>query len=121
MAGITTNRACVLALDPRSAGVSATLTDTINYDGDVWNYQDYGPQYYDQCLLLAADAGASIITPYTLGLSGDGYWVPSQHTCNTYQRIEGGGTSVGWVTQSSSQRSAAARSCMVGYLSQQAP
>jgi UDP-3-O-[3-hydroxymyristoyl] glucosamine N-acyltransferase len=119
-AGITTSRACVLSRDPRSSGNSAPLNSTITYDGDVWNYQDYGSQYYDQCILLASNAGASIITPYTLGLSGDSYWVPSVHTCNTYEYITSSGNSYTYENTSSGARSST-KGCMVGYLSQQAP
>lgn len=115
---ISTNRTCVVAGDNRSGGISATLTNTRTYDGDVWIYQDYGNQYYDQCTLLAANAGASIITPYTIGLSGDNYWVATMHSCNVYHRIQGSGTDLGFDTQSSGQRSSTTRPCMVGYLSQ---
>ena len=116
-AGITTNRACVLSRDPRSSGITATLNSTQAYDGDTWVYQDYGSQYYDQCILLASNAGASIITPYTIGLSGDNYWVPSVHTCNTYEWVTGGGTSYAYQSISGGQRSTT-KSCMVGYISQ---
>ncbi len=116
-AGITTSRACVLTRDPRSSGITATLNSTTVYDGDTWIYQDYGSQHYDQCILLASDAGASIITPYTIGLTGDHYWVPSVHTCNTYEYVTGNGTSYTYQSIGGNQRSTT-KSCMVGYISQ---
>jgi UDP-3-O-[3-hydroxymyristoyl] glucosamine N-acyltransferase len=116
-AGITTSRACVLARDPRSPGITETLNSTRTYDGDVWNYQDYGSQYYDQCVLIASNAGASIITPYTIGLTGDGYWVPTVHACNTYEYISSNGNSYTYESVGGGARSTS-RPCMVGYLSE---
>jgi hypothetical protein len=66
---------------------------------------------------MASDAGASIITPYTIGLTGDGYWVPSVHTCNTYEYISGNGTSYTYENSGGGQRSTS-RPCMVGYMSE---
>ena len=61
----------------------------------VWFYQDMGSMYYDQCQNAAATRGASIITPYTVGLTGDNYWLTSTHQCNTYEYIYNSGYSMG--------------------------
>ncbi len=116
-AAISTSRACVIARDARdTTGHNSPLASTTTYDGDTWKYQDYGQKYYDECQLLASQAGASIITPGTIGTgTGDGYWVPSVHTCNTYEWITGSGGSYTYSSVGGSQRSPQA-TCMVGYL-----
>lgn len=116
-AAITTSRACVVGIDPRdSSSRNTPLNSSTTYDGESWQYQDYGTKYYDECQLLASQAGASIITPGTIGLgTGDGYFVPSVHTCNTFEWISGSGSSYTYATQNSGQRSPQ-QQCMVGYM-----
>ncbi|MFT6143324.1 MAG: hypothetical protein ACJAZO_002179 [Myxococcota bacterium] len=116
-AGIGTSRACVVARDARAGSQNnATPNNSTIYDGDTWIYQDHGAKYFDECQLLASQAGASIITPGTLGTgTGDGYWVPSVHTCNTYEWITGGGTSYAYANLGGSQRSPQ-QQCMIGYM-----
>ena len=62
----------------------------------MWHYQDFGLLYYDQCSVLASEHGAMIITPYTIGLSGDNYWISQTHQCNTYEYIDGSGFNLGY-------------------------
>ncbi len=116
-AGITTSRACVVARDGRdSSSHNSPLANSITHDGDTWKFQDYGQKYYDECQLLASQAGASIITPGTIGTgTGDGYWVPSVHTCNTYEWVTGSGGSYTYSSIGGGQRSPQA-TCMVGYM-----
>ncbi len=92
------------------------LSDTVTYDGQTWRFQDYGPRYFDECQLLAANAGAMLITPHTLGrTTSDNYWVHSQHTYNTYSWIVPGGSAFGHNDVGCNSRSSVQR-CMVGYV-----
>jgi hypothetical protein len=115
-AAITGSEACVIARDHRATTRDAALSDTVSYDGQTWRFQDYGPRFFDECQLLAANAGAMLITPHTLGrTTGDNYWVPSQHTYNTYSWITPGGSGFGHNDVGCSARSSMQR-CMVGYV-----
>ena len=108
--------ACVT---PSAANTTATsnnapLANVVSYDGQTWHYQDYGNLYYDQCQAIASNAGAQIITPYTLGMNGDNYWINSVHMCNTYEYIGCNGTCFSYDNLGSYQRSSVQR-CLVGY------
>ena len=93
---IFSNGACVLGRDSTAGSVNYQIPSTsILFENDVWLYQDLGSLYYDQCQNAAAKHGASIITPYTVGLTGDNYWLSSTHQCNTYEYIFNSGTSMG--------------------------
>lgn len=114
--GIGSSRACVVGRDARATSVDDVLYQSVTYDGESWSYQDYGTKFYDECTLLAANAGASIITPGTIGVgTGDGYWVSSVHQCNTYEHISGNGTSYTYNAASTNERSNQ-HQCMVGYM-----
>jgi len=83
-------------------------------------YQDFGTatynlMYYDQCQTLASQYGASIITPQTIGLSGDNYWIGSTHTCNTFEYFYNFGTAMCNWAFSVNYRSLT-RYCMIGYI-----
>jgi hypothetical protein len=114
-APITNTIACVVGRDARSNTRDGTLNSSIDYDGHRWRYQDYGLRYFDECFLLAANAGANIITPYTIGQTGDNYWVHSVHMCNTYEWITSNGTSFAYDSVGGGVRSSR-HSCMVGYI-----
>jgi hypothetical protein len=114
-ANIDAPQACVLGRDVRSTRRDATLASTTTYDGQVWRFQDYGPRYYDECMLLASDAGASMITPYTIGRTGADYWVHSVIACNVYNWITAGGTNFAYDNVGVAVRSSV-RNCMVGYV-----
>jgi hypothetical protein len=103
------------ATDSRSNQNNAQLNSTVNYDGQRWRYQDYGERHFDECFLLAANAGANIITPYTLGQTGDNYWLHSVHMCNTYEWITANGTGMGNDNVGAASRSSR-RLCLVGYI-----
>jgi hypothetical protein len=114
-AAVTSLQACVVGRDVRSTTRDAPLSQARTYEGQTWRYQDYGPRYYDECQLLASDAGASMITPYTIGLTGADYWVQTVHSCNTYVWITEGGTGFAHNDVSRGVRSSL-RNCMVGYV-----
>jgi hypothetical protein len=115
-AAINSDKACILGRDSRSNTRGAQLNSSIDYDGHRWRYQDYGTTYFDECFLYAANAGANIITPYTIGRNtGDNYWVMSTHMCNTYAWITNNGTNISHDNIGGNQRSSR-RSCMVGYI-----
>ena len=81
-------QSCVLGRDGRSEVHDKPLSNPteveVEQDGAKWAYQDLGLLHFDECLLAASEAGALIITPHTVGATGDGYWSQSQHMCNTY-------------------------------------
>lgn len=114
-ADISSQQPCILARDPHATINNAPLNQTVTYDGMTWHYQNHGTKYYDECQTLAGNAGAMIITPYTIGQSGDNYWINSVHMCNTYEWITGGGTNYGNDNIGSGARSSQ-RTCMVGYV-----
>ena len=114
-ASINSNVNCVVGRDARSNTRDGQLSESITYDGRRWRYQDYGLRHFDECFLLASNAGASIITPYTIGRTGDNYWVHSVHMCNTYEWITNNGRGFSYDNMGANQRSSR-RSCMVGYI-----
>ncbi len=114
-ADISSQQSCILARDPHATTNNSPLANTVVYDGMTWHYQDFGTKYYDECQTLAGNAGAMIITPYTIGQSADNYWVNSVHMCNTYEWITGSGTSFSYDNLGAYARSSQ-RSCMVGYV-----
>ena len=95
---------CVLGRDHRSNRNDQPLDSEITYDGHVWRYQDYGSVHFDQCMQYASDAGAIIITPYTIGQQGDNYWVHSVHMCCTYEWITNNGTNFAYDNVGGGQR-----------------
>ena len=103
---IASTGTCILGRDP-AAGTTNNLipANTITFENDVWFYQDMGSLYYDQCQTTAGVYGASIITPYTIGLLGDGYWFSSTHQCNTYEYVTNSGTGMGTESLGSGIRS----------------
>jgi len=107
------NRNCYLFRDPNAGATNNMVPNsTVLWDGDVWYYTNYGSGvYYDQCQLYASQHGASIITPQTIGLDGDNYWICSIYF-GTNQYFTLAGTSM-LSEQPYSSRSTA-RSCMVG-------
>ena len=70
------------------------------YDGDTWLYTDFSNGgalnniYYDQCQAYATQSGASIITPSTIGLSGEYYWLAGYTGTYAYQSIWNMGNSI---------------------------
>ena len=114
-ASINSNVNCVVGRDARSNTRDGQLSESITYDGRRWRYQDYGLRHFDECFLLASNAGASIITPYTIGRTGDNYWVHSVHMCNTYEWITNNGRGFAFDNLGAGRRSSR-RSCMVGYI-----
>jgi hypothetical protein len=114
-ATLSSSKTCILGRDPHAGQNNAPLNSTVEYDGWVWRYQDYGNKYYDECQTLAGNAGAMIITPYTIGKSGDGYWINSVHMCNTYEWITSSGGNFGVNNYGVAQRSSSQK-CMVGYV-----
>ena len=116
-ANIDSTRVCILGRDPHANTNDSPLANTVSYDGWVWHYQDFGNQFYDICQTLAGNAGAMIITPYTIGQSGDDYWINSVHMCNTYEWIIGSGNGFSYDNTSSGKRSSIHK-CMVGYVDQ---
>ena len=45
-------------------------------------YQDMGASvFYDQCQTYASQYGANIITPQTIGLTGENYWIATACAC----------------------------------------
>ena len=74
---------CVLARDLSATTNNLRPLNTILYDSNYWSYQDFGAQYYDVCTNLASTHGASIVTPWSLGLSSSkSYWIASTLTCS---------------------------------------
>jgi hypothetical protein len=118
-ADLSSNIPCVLARDP-NAGASNTLipSNSTVYDGDTWQYKDYGAGvYYDQCQYYAGLHGASIITPNTIGLTIDGnatYWVSSTHQCSTFEYFSISGNVMGY--ENANPARSTARSCLIGFL-----
>ena len=115
-ASITSSKACVLVRDPRSPPGVTPLSSTRVFDGDTWVYQDYGLKYFDECQLLASNAGASIIPGITIGLPAPNYHINTNNGCNVYYRTGTFGASQEPHTASSGARSGQ-RLCMVGYIS----
>jgi hypothetical protein len=115
---ISSSAPCILARDNDAGWLSSRLpSSSIFFDGDFWNYQDFGSSvFYDQCQNYAGLYGGSIITPQTIGLTGDNYWVASiNQQANTYQYFTNSGTFMGVEDLSADLRSSA-RSCMIGYI-----
>jgi len=112
---INTQLACVLGRDARSTRRDVALNSTVTYDGQTWRFQDYGLMHYDQCQLAASEAGATMITPYTIGRAGADYWVQSVIACNVYNWITAGGSGFAYDNLSGGARSSQ-RNCMVGYV-----
>lgn len=84
--------ACIVGRDHRSTLRNAPLSHAVNYDGQTWRYQDYGGRHFGECQLLAAQAGASMITPSTLGqVAVDRYWVHPQLANSAYTSVEPSG------------------------------
>jgi hypothetical protein len=71
--------------------------------------------FHEQNHQFSGVRGASIITPYTVGLVGDGYWLSSTHQCNTFEYITSSGTNLGYESLSSGVRSSS-RPCLIGYV-----
>jgi hypothetical protein len=97
---ISANYNCVLARSSAAGSNSNNiplLSSTV-YDGDTWLYTDFSNGgalnniYYDQCQAYATQSGASIITPSTIGLSGDYYWLAGYTGGYYYQSIYLGNT-----------------------------
>jgi hypothetical protein len=115
-AAVTSLQPCVVARDRRSTTRDAVLSETRTHEGQTWRYQDYGPRFYDECQLLASNAGASIITPHTVGLPATAaHWVHQIHLCNVYAYVNAAGTGFAYDNYGSGQRSSQQR-CMVGYV-----
>ena len=114
---ITGSQLCIVGRDPRATTFSSPLASTLTYDGNVWHYQNFGAMFYDQCQLLASNAGAMVITPYTLGLTGDNYFVSPQHACNVDDWVTNSGMSFGFEASSPGTRSTS-HLCMVGFVEQ---
>ncbi|MEI9936556.1 MAG: Ig-like domain-containing protein [Pseudomonadota bacterium] len=106
---------CNLVRDRQSGATNnAPLTGLVTYDGDVWRYQDFGVMYVDQCEKLASAAGASIITPWTIGLlNGDNYWHGVLHTCSVYSWSAANGA--GFAFDNTIAR-LSQKGCMLGYI-----
>ncbi len=107
---------CLVARETAALVNNLPVANRLTYDGHTWAWEDFGLQYYNKCVELASDHGASIITPWTLGLSTIyEYWIMSQDECNAYNWINGTGTN--WVVDdvvAETERSLEKR-CMIGY------
>jgi hypothetical protein len=108
---------CVLVRDPQSGQTNNNpLSNVIIYDGQQWNYQDYGATFYDECQLNAGQAGASIITPWTLGLgNGDNYWEGVGDTYTMYYSSTNNGNDSNYNYLNDNFDRGPQYSCMVGY------
>ncbi len=112
---LNNTRPCNLVRDRQSGATNdSPLANVITYDGDTWKYQDFGPMYIDQCEKLASAAGASIITPWTIGLpNGDNYWIGVLHLCSGYGWTLSNGTALG---SESAVGRVSQKGCMLGYI-----
>jgi len=120
-AAVTSNQNCALGRDPRSESSDKLLPSPsyASVEGDLvkWAYQDFGPMYYDECQLLASDAGALIISPYTVGLEATTeYWTLPVYTCNYYFWLNQAGTTFSYQSIGSGGRTTYQKSCMIGYV-----
>ncbi|HKO50247.1 MAG TPA: Ig-like domain-containing protein, partial [Polyangiaceae bacterium] len=111
----TALRNCNLVRDRQSGATNnSPLASITTYDGDVWKYQDFGVMYIDQCEKLASAAGASIITPWTIGLpNGDNYWHGVLHVCSVYSWSASNGTGFGY---DNTVARVSQKGCMLGYV-----
>jgi len=108
-------RTCNLVRDRQSGATNnSPLANVTTYDGDTWKYEDFGIMFIDQCEKLASAAGASIITPWTIGLlNGDNYWQGVLHVCSVYSWSTGNGTGFGF---DNTVARASQKGCMLGYI-----
>ena len=92
-----------------------------------WRYKDHEAKYYDECIAIASQHGAMMVTPDTLGM-GASYWasrssntyhVASGHQCNTlwfvgYQATErSSGT---WYQSLGTGSRSSSRNCMTAFI-----
>jgi len=106
---------CNLVRDRQSGATNdSPLASLTTFDGNTWKYQDFGVMFIDQCQKLASAAGASIITPWTIGLpNGDNYWQGVLHTCSVYSWSSANGTNFGY---DNSRGRVSQKGCMLGYV-----
>jgi len=86
-----------------------------------WRYKDFGTQFHDQCMELASQAGASMTTPDTLGItwpSGTSYWIPSMMLCDlkSFMSASQSGTSNSYDSGSGYTRSTSTVSCLAAFI-----
>eukprot|EP01116_Phalansterium_solitarium_P025039 TRINITY_DN938_c4_g1_i3.p1 TRINITY_DN938_c4_g1~~TRINITY_DN938_c4_g1_i3.p1 ORF type:complete len:455 (+),score=103.97 TRINITY_DN938_c4_g1_i3:111-1475(+) len=108
---------CLVCRDTRATRNDVQLSGFTTYDGQDWHYEDYGLLYYDECQLLAAQAGAMMITPATVGISSTvAYHIniiwPWDYAYFTWVA---GNSSFGYEQRPKGSRSSV-RACMVGYV-----
>ena len=112
---------CVLGRDSRSAEYTVALPNPSTAqasNGLRWTYEDFGLKYFDECMLLASEAGAIIITPPTIDDDDNTgfYWVHSVHMCCTYEYVSAPWSSFSYYSLGSGARSSAQHNCLVGYV-----
>jgi hypothetical protein len=74
---------------------------------------------YDECQTLAGRSGASIITPFTIGLTAginDNYWSSSKNQCNNYYWIVGARPPTYGMQISTMGTRSGVGNCMIGYI-----
>jgi hypothetical protein len=118
-ADINTKQNCNIMHEPQSVALNqfntkGVLANTTVYDGNTWHYQDFGQKYIDECTLLAGQWGASIITPWTIGLqNGDNYWQGILHTCSVYSWSAANGSNFGY---DNTTNRLSIKGCMLGWI-----
>ena len=130
-AAIGSSLSCQLSRDKDSLSLySISLSDSTWLQADVdiggvairWRYKDFGTQFHDQCMELASQAGASMTTPDTLGItwpSGTSYWIPSSIMCNVmwFMSASQSGTAYSYDSQCcAGVRSSSTASCLAAFI-----
>ena len=91
-----------------------------------WRYKDFGTQFHDQCMELASQAGASMTTPDTLGItwpSGTSYWIPSMMLCDlkSFMSASQSGTANSYDSGSGYTQSTSTVSCLAAFIEVELP
>ena len=134
-AAIGGSLSCQLSRDKDSLALySISLSDSTWLQADVdiggatvrWRYKDFGTQFHDQCMELASQAGASMTTPDTLGItwpSGTSYWIPSMMLCDlkSFMSASQSGTANSYDSGSGYTRSTSTVSCLAAFIEAELP
>eukprot|EP01116_Phalansterium_solitarium_P025038 TRINITY_DN938_c4_g1_i1.p1 TRINITY_DN938_c4_g1~~TRINITY_DN938_c4_g1_i1.p1 ORF type:complete len:347 (+),score=65.25 TRINITY_DN938_c4_g1_i1:151-1191(+) len=117
-AAIDTLLHCVLVRDSRynMTDNTASLSNTVVYDGQTWRYQDFGDQNADECDRLPAQAGATIITPWTIGLTSETNWRMKSVGHSTCSWMTSPTTAHTEILGPDCRGEASLQPCMVGYV-----
>jgi hypothetical protein len=115
---INSNYRCLLMRDPNSGNdrSSQALANIVNYDGNIWHYQDFGSVSWGACQTYAGKSGGSIITPFTVGLVGDNYFYGIKHTCCEFAFSQCNGQCMSY--NESCDLNGGNHPCMIGYMDQ---